>query len=87
MRDSKPCELCGVEVPFRQAIVAQAIEKSTGRVLWVCLECRQRADMTPADQCDVCRKWKPRQGGQAAHADNSRDESVEVSWICRECAG
>lgn len=54
--DSKPC---GVEVPFRQAIMAQALEKITGRVLWVCHACRQRPDMIPADRCEICDEWKP----------------------------
>jgi ribosome-binding protein aMBF1 (putative translation factor) len=85
VRDSKPCELCGVEIPFKQSIVAHAIERSTGKVLWVCSECRQQPDMIPADQCDLCQEWKPREGGQAAEAENARGESVEGFWACEGC--
>lgn len=81
MRDRKPCEMCGVEVPF----MAQVIEKSTGQVLWVCAKCQQRADMTSADPCDMCGEWKPREGGEAAEEESAHVEQVEVFWACAEC--
>lgn len=81
------CGVCGTNVPFEESIVAHAIEKSTGQVLWVCVDCRQKPGMVPADQCDVCQGWKPREGGQAVEAENARGESVEVFWACSDCAG
>ena len=86
MHDGKPCDLCGKEVPFKQAITAHAIEESTGRVLWVCPSCRQRSDMTPADQCDICREWKPRKGGRPLYAMDASGVRQEVVWECAECA-
>jgi len=83
MSDRKPCEVCGVEVPFSHAIFAHAIDPETGEVKWVCLICR--AKMTPADQCDACRQWKPRKGGRTVYAQDAAGEAVEVFWECAGC--
>lgn len=86
MQDSKPCDLCGTEVPFENSIVAYAFEQKSGRVLWVCLQCRRRADVIPADQCDICNEWKPREGGRPMLAEDAAGDMVEVFWDCADCA-
>ena len=85
MSDSKPCEVCGVEVSFRLAIFAHAIDPETGEVKWVCMSCR--AKMIPADQCDTCHEWKPRATGQAYRATDVGGMQVEVFWECKDCSG
>ena len=84
MSDSKPCEVCEAPVPFSHAIFAHAIDPETGEVKWVCLSCR--AKMIPADQCDACRQWKPRKGGQPVYAQDAAGDLQEVIWLCCDCA-
>lgn len=87
MREGMPCDICGTEVPFSQATSAHAIEEGPGKVRWLCSSCRQRPGMTPADQCDSCREWKPRKGGRPVYATDAMGEDQEVLWLCQECAG
>ena len=88
MRDSKPCNLCGTEVPFQQAIFSHAIDQRTGKVLWLCSECRQIPfdGIIPADQCDQCKEWKPREDGRPMFAPDACGDLQEVLWLCPDCA-
>lgn len=86
MVQGKPCDICGTEVLFWQSITAHAIEEATGRVRWVCSSCRQRPGMIPADECDQCMEWKPREGGRPMLAQDAAGDMVEVLWLCSDCA-
>lgn len=85
--DGQACERCGRFVPYSMAMLSHAIEREAGKVLWLCGDCRTSSDVVPADRCDVCGRWMPRAGGQAAFATDAAGFSVEVFWACAECKG
>ena len=86
MVEGKPCDICGTEVPFKVAIVSHAIEEKTKRVLWLCRECKRKPGMIPADECDQCKEWRPREGGRPMLAEDAAGDMVEVLWLCSDCA-